>query len=694
MRSLTHARTGSAHLWRTAKYSLLATLLLLFGFASASGAQTAGAQTEDQKLEGASDDDFDVFAHATAISGDIMVIGDPADDETGAAYVYERTDDGWVESQKLTGNADYSEFGHAVAIDDDRIVVTAPSEYPDYEIEADFNVTLLGEPISEFTGFGAVYVFTYDGDEWVQEQRLSQDDFGSVLGEGLDFDPGNLRFGTSVAIDGERLVIGAPDQGRFPLLATAEVSPLQFSAGSGIGGSVFAYEFDEGSWIGEEELSIEPTNFEAEFALFNYGNMFGYSVALDGDTLAVGAPADRVLPEFDFLIELGLPDQGPSIGNGAAYIYEYDNGGWEQQARLAGDENDQVVERLEIEEFDFRQNGIIGGDFVEGDQFGYSVAIDDGTVVVGALLEDGETYDEGAAYLFTEQEGSWTQEQTLTSPDPQTGARFGRSISIDGDRILAGAPFQNNFTGAAFTFVNDGTAWIADIELVGSDIEETDGFGFATALDGETAVVGAPLNQFFPGFFGFGVPGDLEIIDEDAFPIVSGSAYLFELAPEEVTAVLCNGEEVTVNLALGETPTNGDDVILGTDDADVINGGAGNDIICGGDGADTINGGAGNDTIDGGQGRDVLRGGVGDDTLRGQRGKDTLNGDKGTDTLNGGKGDDNIRGGKGRDTLSGDGGADTLNGNVGTDSYDGGVGNDTCALDPNGITETAISCKP
>ncbi len=146
-----------------------------------------------------------------------------------------------------------------------------------------------------------------------------------------------------------------------------------------------------------------------------------------------------------------------------------------------------------------------------------------------------------------------------------------------------------------------------------------------------------------------------------------------ELAPP---VPMCGGEVVTVNLAKGETPTNGDDVILGTHRADVIHGLGGNDIICGLSGNDTIRGGRGSDTIYGGADDDTIYGNRGHDTIDGGGGNDLLYGRSGSDTILGRKGDDTIRGGSGRDTLLGNAGDDHIHGGRGADDINGGIGND------------------
>lgn len=116
--------------------------------------------------------------------------------------------------------------------------------------------------------------------------------------------------------------------------------------------------------------------------------------------------------------------------------------------------------------------------------------------------------------------------------------------------------------------------------------------------------------------------------------------------------------------------TSGDDTLVGTPFADVINCGGGNDVVHAGGGNDVINCGAGNDRVDGGAGQDRIVGGSGNDTLSGGSGGDTLWGGSGADTLRGNAGKDKLFGGSGRDRLFRDG-SDLLSGGPGRDSMVG-----------------------
>lgn len=142
------------------------------------------------------------------------------------------------------------------------------------------------------------------------------------------------------------------------------------------------------------------------------------------------------------------------------------------------------------------------------------------------------------------------------------------------------------------------------------------------------------------------------------------------------SVAMCEGFTVTVDLNAGQSPTTGDDVILGTSGPDLIDGLGGNDIICGEDGDDTITGGDGDDTIYGSAGDDILSGGDGDDELSGWDGADTLDGGAGNDEMRGGDGNDTLRGGVGNDQLRGFTGDDVLYGDIGADAVYGGFGMD------------------
>lgn len=125
-------------------------------------------------------------------------------------------------------------------------------------------------------------------------------------------------------------------------------------------------------------------------------------------------------------------------------------------------------------------------------------------------------------------------------------------------------------------------------------------------------------------------------------------------------AYWCDGHRVTVDLALGQSPTDGNDVISGTADADMIDGLGGDDIICSFGGHDSVLGGPGNDRIFGGTGSDQLAGGPGRDYIEGASGNDLIDGGRDADIIYAGSNDDEVFGGDGNDTIHGQSGDDEI----------------------------------
>ncbi len=176
--------------------------------------------------------------------------------------------------------------------------------------------------------------------------------------------------------------------------------------------------------------------------------------------------------------------------------------------------------------------------------------------------------------------------------------------------------------------------------------------------------------------------GDTDLVIDTQNPSSDDNLFLFviQTTAEAEVEVGCFGSPST------GSPTNGDDVLIGTADPDAINARKGADKVCSLEGADNVVGGPGFDLIDAGPGADIVNasgghdavdGGDGDDTVAGGTNADDLNGDGDNDTLNGNKGDDDLDGGAGDDTLNGQTWADHLDGGPGFDTCTGGPGQDT-----------------
>ena len=258
----------------------------------------------------------------------------------------------------------------------------------------------------------------------------------------------------------------------------------------------------------------------------------------------------------------------------------------------------------------------------------------------------------------------------------------GRSVSSAGDingdgvaDLIIGAasadPNGNNSAGESYVlFGGSGVGSGGTFEL--SDLDGSDGF-VINGIDGSD---NSGISVSGAGDINEDGVADLIIGARLADPntnLNAGESYvLFGQAP--ISVQQCNGLTVTVDLNLGQTPGPGDDVILGTPTADIINGLAGNDTICGEGGDDIINAGTGNDWVDGGPGNDVIRGNGGDDTIFGDLGNDEIRGGGGVDDISGEEGDDTLLGQGGNDTIAGGDGVDGINGGGGRDTLFTGSG--------------------
>ena len=372
--------------------------------------------TQQKRLtadDGAANDEF---GYSVAVSGDIAVIGAPVDNlirkGQGSAYVFVRSGGGWTQQQKLVADdgAAGDAFGASVSISGDTVVVGATGKSGD------------------FRGQGAAYVFTRSGATWTQQQKLLADD--AAAGD---------AFGGSVAISGDTVVVSAP----------LDVIGVTVDQGS-------AYVFTRSGTVWTRRQKLTAADGAAE-------DIFGFSVAISGDTLVVGAKFDNIAEHED---------------QGSAYVFTRSGGVWTQRQKL------------------------VAGDGAEGDLFGHSVAVSGDTIVVGAPTEDGALFGQGAAYVFAPGGATWTQQQKLTADDAALGDRgdaFGVSVAISGDTLVVGAYLDNIgatfLQGSAYVFSRSGATWAQQQKLIADDGADDDTFGWSVAVSGGTVVVGAALDD-------------------------------------------------------------------------------------------------------------------------------------------------------------------------------------------------------
>ena len=326
--------------------------------------------------------------------------------------------------------------------------------------------------ITVYEQAGAAFVFRWNGTNWVQEAKLFASDM-------LD----TRWFGYSVAIDGDTVVVGAPayaaaqeayvfrwngstwnEEAKLTAVGTATTVYFGWSvaiSGDTIvvgdpedaAGSAYVFVRNGGTW------SLQDTLLASDRGT---SDLFGCSVAISGDTATIGAPGDN--------------DNGDL--SGSAYVFEGSDGIWSEQTKLTAN------------------------DGVAWDFFGWSVSVRGDAAVIGAPGKaiDSAT-DVGAAYVFRSNGSTWSEEARLLASDGGQNKGFGRSVAINEDTALIGAPAKSvtdssaEAPGSAYVFERSGSNWSERSKLLASDGVDEDAFGWSVAVSGDNAVVGAPAGS-------------------------------------------------------------------------------------------------------------------------------------------------------------------------------------------------------
>jgi len=131
-------------------------------------------------------------------------------------------------------------------------------------------------------------------------------------------------------------------------------------------------------------------------------------------------------------------------------------------------------------------------DLAASDRFGGAVALSGDTALVGASYQKGS---QGAAYVFVRSGATWTQQAKLVAADGAANEYFGGALALNANTAMIAAPSQTSGRGAVYVFVRSGTTWTQQAKLLSDDGAANDQFGGALALEGDTAVIGAPYKN-------------------------------------------------------------------------------------------------------------------------------------------------------------------------------------------------------
>ena len=137
------------------------------------------------------------------------------------------------------------------------------------------------------------------------------------------------------------------------------------------------------------------------------------------------------------------------------------------------------------------QARLFASDGAANDRFGQSVCLDGDYAIVGAWYGDGNDPNSGSAYVFRLNGSSWTEQAKLTASDGAADDFFGQSVSISGDYVIVGAPYDNTLGGSAYIFKRDGSRWTQQAKLLTSDGTTFDLFGKSVSISDDYAIVGA-----------------------------------------------------------------------------------------------------------------------------------------------------------------------------------------------------------
>ena len=457
-------------------------LLLLGILLCISNVIFAQGYAETQKIIASDPGNAFYFGYDVAIQGDVAVIGSrdatyQGNGPLGVAYILKKNSNNlWEEQQLLAApdGAQFDSYGASVAIDGDYIVIGANGQR--YDAAGTNNVSQAG----------AVYIYKNDGnDNWVLEQKITASDRESGSWFGLD-----------VAIHDNRIIVGC---GRNSYDASGQNYLLR-------AGAAYIFEKD-GSNVWSQVVKLVAPDRATEDRL-------GYAVSIYGDYASVGAYTEDEDENGNNTISQA----------GSVYTFKRDiNGNWNFQQKLVPNVRPDNSERL-----------------------GWSLDMDGDYIVAGAHYADEPNSSNGAFYIFErDTNDTWIQVEKFVNPDGIQGEGFGYDVAIDGNNILIGA-YQDylittgttNIHGTVYYYTKElGTdTWMYQNKMLASNWQDTEvhNFGFSVDLDGDYAIVG-------------------DWISDEQDPITNnvyneaGAAYLLEFDPNLAVLSTNTIDNISVN---------------------------------------------------------------------------------------------------------------------------------------------------
>jgi hypothetical protein len=436
----------------------------------------------------------DLFGFRVLVSGDSAFVSAPAPlNHPGKVYVFANVGGTWTEMQQIVATPSVAPppnwsdfFGWSLSLSGDTLLVGAPEVF---------------NPM--FGPVGGAYVFVNDGGTWTQQQELLASDAGS-------FD----WVGSAVALAGDTAFVGAPNH-------------------NGNEGEVHVYTRVDTTWS-------EGTPLVASDGTGGDAHQFGGAIKTDGTTLLIGAPG----PDFS---------STGTYAPGEAYIFTNSGGTWSEAQILTPD------------------------DGADGDQFGFSLALDGATALIGAPAANiGANLHQGAAYAFDGSSGTWTEAAKIVADDGIQYDQLGQSVAMQGGNALIGTWSHNddlNGTpappkpGAAYLYSAGRGEWNLSNEFHAGDAANGDSYGWDVGIDGTTLLVGSQATvgaNPFQGSAYFYTPTDPPIA------VIAPASLSFTLAPGatgDATLSIGNTGGSDLTFAIAEAAAAAPRIVLRIGDA-------------------------------------------------------------------------------------------------------------------------------
>ncbi|MEZ4398012.1 MAG: T9SS type A sorting domain-containing protein [Candidatus Krumholzibacteriia bacterium] len=441
----------------------------------------------------------DHLGTVVAIAGDQAIAGVPRDgggDTNGYLQAFRFDGSTWILTSQLPllPPGEHRNLGSKpIVMDGKRALVE--SNYEDSSIEQQ-----------------RLHLFEYDGVQWQRLQSFDIDTYINSFDMAGDrilvggpshaflytYDPypfeeaGMLAsgapggyYGSSVALDGTRLVVGAQQE-------TNIFNHV---------GAAYVYESDGETWaLGEHLVPADG----------GVGDKFGAAAAVEGDRIAVGSPSN---------------DEAAS-GAGAVYLYELQGGAWTQTDKLmpaelkandsfgaplvmqgdwlfaAATDDDSLGSKAGAVYAYHREGGVwmeqqklLAPDGYYQDFFGYALALDGDRLAIGVPRDDDTETDSGAVWIYERDGLTWLPTLKLHASNPDYTDGFGEGLALQGNRLVIGTPGDDdaaNAAGAIYVYEFDGADWQETDKLVLENAAVADGLGKVVALHGDLIVAGVP----------------------------------------------------------------------------------------------------------------------------------------------------------------------------------------------------------